>query len=167
MRVGIDDYADLQNLPYVEFRSLDTFIMTIADKYVSPAHVLAGLGKIVPAMTNLEHLCVLQIGPSRCDQSIKTSPEHQFLNSATLKDFEYSYIDDDNDFACCEGKKTSYHWKPDAKGLPISQCEKLERLAIQSHISLFEVQKYNSLQHLALCLHPGLFPPQTDAKKLL
>ena len=47
LRVGIVDYAELQNLPYVEFRSLDTFIMTIAIKYVSPAHVLAGLGKIV------------------------------------------------------------------------------------------------------------------------
>ena len=166
LRDGIAEYAELPNLPAVKFKSLNTVIVTITNKDVPPEQVLAGLGKIVPAMTNLEQLCVCQMGPGRCDQPIQTSLEHQCLDSATLKDFEYSYIPW-NDTRCCNGNETSYHWKPDSKGLPISQCEKLEGTAIRSHISLLEVQKYNNLLHLSLSLHPGLFPPQTDENKLL
>ena len=165
-RDGSAGNSELQDLPAVELKNLNTVIVTITDKYVPPAHLLAGLGKIVPAMTNLEHLIVFQMGPGRCDQPIKTSLDHQCLNLAHLKDFGYIYVHDD-DIGCCNGNKTSYNWRPDSEGLPISQCEKLEAIAIDSHTSFLEVQKYNNLQHLGLCLHPGFFPPQTDENKLL
>ena len=155
--------AKLQFSSSVKFQSLKTLIVTITASFISAERVLITLGKIVPEMKHLKQLCVLQMGRDRCDQLIKTSFEHQCLSSASLQDFEYSYVYGDfNMFLygnairrCCDGK-----WKPDYTGLPVSQCEKLERIAITSHISLLEVQHFNNLQHLMLCLHPGLFPRQ-------